>query len=662
MKKIMNFFVFVAAAAMALTSCQKSEIENVKPQEYEYTFLIGNADTKATIGDNCVEWESGDQIGVYTKKVAAGTISNNAYGDITPGTPATMKMYSNQALAIGDYIYAYYPYYSGNTNGELTVTMTIPASQTGKNDMPMVANPHCVDSAIATGQQDAPAGKLQFANLGSVIEFNVYSTEYATESVSSVSFAANKALAGTFSINLENVDYSNPSTLAISGYSENTVVSSLSTPVAVGADKATATKVKMVVAPGSYSGTVVVTTDKATYTYNIGTEKEFARSSVKQLGVNLDNGEREEIEGTTATLTFDENKENRTFFSSEQQVWEQNGIVFTNDKANSTSDVADYGNPARFYKNSTISIEAPGSITKIIFTCKEGGADLKTAVGESASISNQIVTVELDGSSNSVTYSLSAGKVFVYSIDVTYSGGSYVPPTLLSIAVSGNYKTEFTQNSEFSFGGVVTATYDDESTKNVTNSADFSGYDMAVLGEQTVTVTYDGVTTTYGINVIEKPAGGEPVYEKVTTDPGDWSGTYLLVVENGVNKALSGISTTKTNYGLAEDVDINDNKIAANGLSAYEITISKASASGAYKISFNSSLLCWTSGNSLTTNSTESANTNWTISLNNGKLYIYNCATTTRQLIWNNSSPRFACYTDKENTSGYYYPNLYKLN
>ena len=66
MKKLMKIFVLVAAVAMALASCQKPEIENVQPQEYEYTFLIGNADTKATVGETCVEWEAGDQMGVYT--------------------------------------------------------------------------------------------------------------------------------------------------------------------------------------------------------------------------------------------------------------------------------------------------------------------------------------------------------------------------------------------------------------------------------------------------------------------------------------------------------------------------------------------------------------------------------------------------------------------
>lgn len=300
MKKLMNIFVLVAAAAMALASCQKPEIENPEPQSYEYTFLIGDADasddsdSKAVIGPNCVEWVSGDQMGVYTK-VAAGTISNNAYGDITPGSPATMKVYSNQALAIGDYIYAYYPYSSANENQNLSVTLEIPAEQDGKDDMPMVAIPHRVESALGSGKQDAPAGKIKFANLGSVIEFNVYTEteEYASEVVTSVAFEADdKALAGAFTFDLTNVNYSEASTLSISELTEKEVVAKVSD-LAVGTKNEPAI-VRMVVAPGSYKGNVVVTTDKATYTFPISTEKEFKRSAIKPLGLKLRANVREE--------------------------------------------------------------------------------------------------------------------------------------------------------------------------------------------------------------------------------------------------------------------------------------------------------------------------------------------------------------------------------
>ena len=116
------------------------------------------------------------------------------------------------------------------------------------------------------------------------------------------------------------------------------------------------------------------------------------------------------------------------------------------------------------------------------------------------------VAVILDGTSDKVTYTLSDGQVRLNSLTVTYVGGDYVPPVLESIAVSG-YKTEFIQDETFSFGGVVTATYDDGSTRDVTSLATISEPNMSEVGTQRVTVTYGGMTATYEITVKEKEQG-----------------------------------------------------------------------------------------------------------------------------------------------------------
>ena len=67
-----------------------------------------------------------------------------------------------------------------------------------------------------------------------------------------------------------------------------------------------------------------------------------------------------------AKLSFAD-KAQRTVFDSSKQVWEQNGIVLTNNKGGSTNAVADYANPARFYKNSEIIVEYGSPIRKIDF-------------------------------------------------------------------------------------------------------------------------------------------------------------------------------------------------------------------------------------------------------------------------------------------------------
>ena len=97
MKKIMKFFVFVAAAAMTLASCQRQEIENVVPQEVEYTFLIGSendVDAKATLGENNVVWETGDKVGTYTNA------SKNKYSAVKSLSPVTLSVYSKGGLTM----------------------------------------------------------------------------------------------------------------------------------------------------------------------------------------------------------------------------------------------------------------------------------------------------------------------------------------------------------------------------------------------------------------------------------------------------------------------------------------------------------------------------------------------------------------------------------
>lgn len=107
--------------------------------------------------------------------------------------------------------------------------------------------------------------------------------------------------------------------------------------------------------------------------------------------------------------------------------------------------------------------------------------------------------------------------------------------TLTSITLDGQ-TTEFTEGDDFAFGGTVTAHYDDESTKDVTTSATFTGYDMSVLDtEQTVTVSYTegGVTkeASYTITVVSLPR-----YTVTIETP--TNGT--LVVKHGDDVVTSG--------------------------------------------------------------------------------------------------------------------------
>ena len=119
---------------------------------------------------------------------------------------------------------------------------------------------------------------------------------------------------------------------------------------------------------------------------------------------------------TTATLSF-ASTEQRTTLTTSQQVWTQNGITLTNDKGSSTSNVADYSNPARFYKSSNIIVEAPGNITKIVFKCVKDYVISITG----ATTSGYNVTVSLDGTSGTYTVNTLSAQVRMNSLEVTYN-------------------------------------------------------------------------------------------------------------------------------------------------------------------------------------------------------------------------------------------------
>ena len=136
-----------------------------------------------------------------------------------------------------------------------------------------------------------------------------------------------------------------------------------------------------------------------------------------------------ELVEITATLSF-ANKAQRTTLTTSQQVWEQNGIKLTNDKGSSTSNVADYVNPARFYKSSKITVEAPGAIKSIKFTCNSSSyasamkSSIGTVSGATVTASGSDVTVSFTEATSEkfVVASLTGGQVRMNSLTVVYMG------------------------------------------------------------------------------------------------------------------------------------------------------------------------------------------------------------------------------------------------
>ena len=139
----------------------------------------------------------------------------------------------------------------------------------------------------------------------------------------------------------------------------------------------------------------------------------------------------EETGGGTveASLSFASTAQ-RTSWSKSQQVWTQNGVTFTHNKAGGDDIVENYA-PIRCYKNSKITITHPSNeITKIVFDCNSNGyaTALKNSIGtiSGATVSNSSdkVTVSFTSAVESFTVTLSSGQVSLDQLTVTAGGGT----------------------------------------------------------------------------------------------------------------------------------------------------------------------------------------------------------------------------------------------
>lgn len=122
----------------------------------------------------------------------------------------------------------------------------------------------------------------------------------------------------------------------------------------------------------------------------------------------------------TSTIDFS-STEHRTSQSTTQQVWENAGVVLTNNKTSNSNNIVADVNPVRFYANSELIIECAG-MTKIVFTCSSStyaSAMANSFTTGSVTTNDKIVTVVFDTPVDSVTVTMSA-QSRVTSLAVTF--------------------------------------------------------------------------------------------------------------------------------------------------------------------------------------------------------------------------------------------------
>lgn len=108
------------------------------------------------------------------------------------------------------------------------------------------------------------------------------------------------------------------------------------------------------------------------------------------------------VDEQTSTISF-ANTNERTEYTASVQVWEKDSVIFTNRKATSTTDVGNYSNPVRLYKDSTVTIEMASSSLKITSVSFLAAGDSKYKTAIKTSLENAGYTVTTSDSTYTIT-------------------------------------------------------------------------------------------------------------------------------------------------------------------------------------------------------------------------------------------------------------------
>ncbi len=265
--------------------------------------------------------------------------------------------------------------------------------------------------------------------------------------------------------------------------------------------------------------------------------------------------------------------------------------------------------------NTGLTVTSPvefTNVTKItIGTCTNGSGSIALSVGNTSvdaitpsSGSIAAKSLEVDGLSGYVSFKITNSNKSVYIKYITIesnssSGGDTPEPTINRIEVTSMpKKTTYTLGEPLDLTGIVVQSVNSNGDKNdVTTSCEFSPNDGSILnevGNVAITVSYQGLVTSFNITVSEESGGGdnpnppvgEATFNKVTSSKDDWTGTYLIVNEEA-KVALDGSLAEIDVMNNVIDVTITNSSIEYSE-NLFTSTFTIEAISGGYAVKSNS--------------------------------------------------------------------------
>ncbi len=276
------------------------------------------------------------------------------------------------------------------------------------------------------------------------------------------------------------------------------------------------------------------------------------------------------------TITFDTNKTQRTSFSSTQQVWQNDGVVFTNDKASSSNAVADYS-PVRIYAKSSVTIAHPG-MTQIVFVCNASKyvTPLTNSLGDA--------TYTVDGNNVTVTLATPQDTFTIASISAQTRFNS------ITVTVPADAVTCQHTNTEVEGAKDATCTETGHTGKTVCSDCGEivdAGEEISVIDHTYV----DGICSVCGAKDL---SGFEETTATVTfadkNNRTEYSTDKQVWVENGVTVTNEKGSSTNNVYDTVSPIRVYQKAsltVAYNDMTEIEFTCSTADYATALKNSIS---------------------------------------------------------------------------
>ena len=687
MKINSSIFTLALTSVLAIAGCTEqlgdnsSEINGGVP----FSFSASHSDSKTSIEGLQTVWDADDDVNLFHAEAGSTSYVNDNAFVITSQNLSTNTFTGTLAAAIEEGKaydwYVFYPYSeynktpagTGQDNCAYITIGGVSQRQNGNNSLAQLSGKSCPLFGVAKSVAASSKLSLTMKHLCSIVEVKVSNNSGAPVKVNSVAFTASEDIVGTYYVN-----YSNPEDVKYASTGDSYVSETASLSVNSGeeiANGATATfyiAIKPFTAPAGSELKVSVNGDEQIYP--ITGDVTFNPGKIKTVKYSIDLPASDEPYPYTESFAADMGK----FSINDVSLPSELTYVWKWD--------SEYGMKDSAYVNKTNYASESWLISPVIDMSKAVKPELSFEnVARFGSNSNHTLwarekdgewaqlTISNYGSGNDWTFvkntidvSAYAGKTLQFAfkyVSTTSGAGTWeiknikldessdVPAVLESISWTG-YTTAYTVGDAFKKDGTVTAKYSDGSTEDVSSAASFSTPDMSTAGTKTVTVSYQGKTTTGTITV--KQASSE-VWSLVTDASSLAAGDNLIIVCSSKFVAAGPISSQ-----IMGKIDVTISNDQITSLPSDVVVLTLGGQADAWTLSNSegkklgataAKKLAWDKGTMT-----------WSITIDSkGAATIKNGTSDYGRFLYNVNSPRFTTYSSDANAS-MLLPNLFRKN